>query len=238
MKQKTAMQGSTPTFEEGRVPARRSARCGWLKVAGILASIGLIVLWLLVPSALSLLIAQPGALSREGYASAMGILIWIILAILLQPISIAFTLHMTLALLLVFLVIAAVYALLVALGLERRPQGQLPSRFSGSFISDGLLAPIDEELLFRGIVLGLLMHSLPVLPALLVSAVLFLAVHEIARVGGVRRSLRESLADLFFGLLAGLLYIGFGSILLPILLHVLINGLGSYTRPSTDAMSP
>lgn len=207
-------------------------------MAEILVSIGLIALWLLVPSALSLLIARPGRLSREGYASAIGIFVWVLLAALWQPISLAFSWHMTSALLLVFFVMAVVYVLLFMLGLERRPQGQRPSGFSDSFISDGLLAPVDEELLFRGIVLGLLLHSFSAFPSILVSAALFLGVHEIARVGGVGRTLRDSLADLFFGLLAGLLYVGFGSILLPILFHVLVNGLGAYTRPAKGAMSP
>lgn len=191
----------------------------------------LIGLWLIVPAALAALL-PPTPLSRTGAASALGIVAWLMLSALWQPISFAFSLRLAPQFAPWLIVSAIAYAALFARGLGRRPEGVGAAGFGPHLIESGLLAPLDEELLFRGIVLGWLVRQMPFATAIAVSAVLFVAVHELARIGGVRRTLRESLADLAFGLLAGLLYASSGSILLPIALHMAVNVAAAWTAPA------
>lgn len=192
----------------------------------------LIGLWLIVPAALAALLPPGAPLSRTGAASIIGIAAWLMLSALWQPISFAFSPRLAPQFVPWLIVSAIAYAALFAGGLGRRPEGVGAAGFGPHLVESGLLAPLDEELLFRGIVLGWLARQTPLATAIAVSAVLFVAVHELARIGGVRRTLREALADLSFGLLAGLLYASFGSILLPIALHVAVNGVAAWTAPA------
>lgn len=197
----------------------------------LLLALLLIVLWLIVPTAISLLLPRDGQVGREAAASLIGIAAWVVLAFVLQPISFYFHLDFKPPYAVLLVVATVVYAVLFALGLERRPRQMGASGHSIPRIGEALLVPIDEELLFRGIVLGLLVRDVGALPGLLASSVLFAGVHELARLGGVRRNWRDSLADVIFGLLAALLYTTSGSILAPIALHAAINGFSAWTNP-------
>lgn len=192
----------------------------------------LIALWLVVPATLAALLPKAPLLSRSAVASVLGIAAWLVLAARLQPISFAFALRWTPALAPPLAAAAAVYAALFAGGLGRRPADARAYGFGSRLIEGAVLAPIDEELLFRGIVLGWLARQLPLAAAIALAALLFLAVHELARIASPKRTLRQALADLSFGVLAGLLYASFGSILLPIALHMAVNGLALWTAPA------
>lgn len=77
-------------------------------------------------------------------------------------------------------------------------------------------AGICEELLYRGYLIQYLDAQLPLWAAVLLSSLLFGVLHAYQ---GIRGMLRTAAA----GLLLSLLFVGTGSLLLPILLHVLVD---------------
>lgn len=79
-----------------------------------------------------------------------------------------------------------------------------------------IIAPIVEELIFRGVVLPVCMHGLPVMPAACLVSLLFATMHfHVA-----------SFVPLFaVGLAFSLAYIYSGSLVVPITMHALFNGL-------------
>lgn len=79
-----------------------------------------------------------------------------------------------------------------------------------------LIAPVSEELLLRGFVLGGLSKRYGALPALFLSAALFSLMHL---------NLLQALSVLSVGLVLGHLYIHTGSLLACTLMHVLYNGI-------------
>ena len=92
--------------------------------------------------------------------------------------------------------------------------------FGGGFVltllSVGIVAPIFEELLFRGLVFGELRKITPVRVALVLQALLF-GVYHMNVVQGVYAFL--------LGLLIGYIYYRSNSIIAPIIIHVSINSL-------------
>jgi len=78
-----------------------------------------------------------------------------------------------------------------------------------------LIAPLNEELLFRALVLGVLLRwdRLPAVPAIAISSLAFAGIH-----GEYQRVMA-----LTGGGLAGVAYVRSGGILLPLVLHMLWN---------------
>jgi len=82
----------------------------------------------------------------------------------------------------------------------------------GYVVAALLAAPLNEELLFRAFVLGRGREPFGRVAALLVSTALFAAAHS------------QPLPALLIGLLLGLLYLKYGSVTVPLIFHVLLNG--------------
>lgn len=82
-------------------------------------------------------------------------------------------------------------------------------------VSACLVAPVAEEILFRGVLFRSLRNGIGVVPAAAVSAVIFSAVHF----NGVHGFLSVA----FFGFVAAMLYAGTGSLSVVIVLHSLYN---------------
>ncbi len=89
-----------------------------------------------------------------------------------------------------------------------------------SFIRVCLIAPIVEEVLMRGYVLGGLSNKYGIILALLVSAILFALLHF---------NMVQTLSALICGLILGILYIYTGSIFTCILAHALYNTISYFT---------
>src|SRR5207248_10213234 len=89
------------------------------------------------------------------------------------------------------------------------------SPLGGLFVV-GLLAPVTEELFFRGFVLRGFLARYPAQLAIFASAVLFMVVHL---------NPWQSISALVAGLILGWLYLRTGSLLPCLLLHGLFNGL-------------
>ncbi len=194
----------------------------------LLVDVLLFLYWLFVPTLLSAVLPPAGRLGREGTAVLLAIASWSVLAIFVPikvwpPRSLALPLGPT-----ALMLLAALYLALFAAGLAPRGDRARAAETAGSALTVALLSPISEELLFRGLLLAIALRTVGGYGAIAFSALLFLSAHEIGRIGGARRSLRESLADLVFALLAGVLYLASGTILAPLGLHVLVNGLYAY----------
>jgi membrane protease YdiL (CAAX protease family) len=98
--------------------------------------------------------------------------------------------------------------------------GLSPADFGGwglafALVSACLLAPVAEELLYRGVLFGSLRNRLGVLPAAVFSSAIFAVLHFYDGYG------LASVA--IFGLSAALLYAGTGSLTTVIVLHMLYN---------------
>jgi len=91
---------------------------------------------------------------------------------------------------------------------------------AATFIRVCLFAPITEEILMRGFVLGGLQKKYGVIIALVVSTLLFAILHF---------NFVQTLSAVVCGLVLGLLYIKTGSLFCPILAHVLYNSISYYT---------
>ncbi|MDA8346706.1 MAG: CPBP family intramembrane metalloprotease [Thermaerobacter sp.] len=196
----------------------------------VLYSLLLILFWLLVPTLLATLIRPPRPLGRDGFAALIAIAFWVLIALLHLPIHLAphpMRSHWILVLLLLSL---ASYVYLFVRGLRMPPNGYRPAGLRGDFLSMAVLSPLDEELLFRGLLFALALPALGPFFTIVYTSILFLLAHEAGRLGGLRRSRQESLADLVFGLLAGALYAWTGTIAAPVLAHVLVNAWYAYTR--------
>lgn len=197
----------------------------------VLYSLLAIIGWLVLPTLIASLWQPPRQLGRDGFAALIAIAFWLILAWLWLPIHLSARPWHSPWLLALLLVALVVYAALFVVGLEKPPPGYRPSAFGGDFLALGLLAPIDEELLFRGILFAIALPSFGPFLSVLYSALLFTLAHEVARIGGLRRSARETLLDLSFGLVAGALYVWTGTILAPIAAHIAVNAWHAYSRP-------
>ena len=195
----------------------------------LLLGILLFAYWLFAPTLLSALLPPAGRLGRDGTAVLLALASWGLLAIWLplrlwppSPLPPAFGLAALLAL-------AVVYSAVFLSGLTRNP---VDRPREGVAVTIAFLSPLSEEILFRGFLLSLALPLLGGPGAVVYSALLFLAAHEIGRIGGTRRSLRDMSADLVFGLLAGLLVLMTGTLLVPLLLHIVVNSLYAYGNRS------
>ena len=92
--------------------------------------------------------------------------------------------------------------------------------FTGSVV----MAPVLEEIIFRGLLLGGLLLRYPKWQALLYSAILFSIVHL---------NPAQSFGAVFLGLLAGWAYIKFRNLLIPVTLHSTNNLLCWYMMTKT-----
>lgn len=83
-------------------------------------------------------------------------------------------------------------------------------------IAVGIVAPVAEEFLMRGVVLNRLLGYMRVLPALLIQAALF---------GILHMNLLQGLYAGVLGLLLGYVYIKYGSLLMTVIFHITLNTL-------------
>ena len=201
----------------------------------LLLSLPLLLYWVFVPTLLSAVLPPAGRLGRDGTAVLLALVSWAVLLLwlpvhiwpphpLAQPAQAA-----------ILAGLALLYAGVFVAGI--RPSAQIPDGGSpkDNPVTVAFLSPLSEEILFRGFLMALALPVLGGYGAAAFTALLFLSAHEVGRIGGARRTRRESLADLSFGLLAGVLYLATGTILAPLALHVLINAsyaLGTSWRSS------
>lgn len=89
-----------------------------------------------------------------------------------------------------------------------------------SFLRVCLIAPIVEEILIRGYILGGLSNKYGIILALLISSILFALLHF---------NMVQTLSALICGLILGILYIYTGSIFTCILAHALYNTISYFT---------
>ncbi len=85
-----------------------------------------------------------------------------------------------------------------------------------SLVAIGLIIPLFEEVLFRGLILNELRKAMRIWPALLLQALIFAAFHL---------NLLQFIYTLPAGILLGLLYVRWGSLWAPIVVHVAWNSL-------------
>jgi len=83
-------------------------------------------------------------------------------------------------------------------------------------IAVGIVAPVVEEFLMRGVILNRLLGFVRVLPAVIIQAVLF---------GVIHLNLLQGMYAALLGLLMGYLYVKYGSILMTIVFHITLNTL-------------
>ncbi len=194
----------------------------------IVLGILLLAYWLIGPTLLSAFLPPAGRLGRDGTAVLIALVSWAILAFWLplriwppRPAPLSFGLPALIAL-------AVLYLAVFSFGVVR--QSEADSAPGDGAFTVAVLSPLSEELLFRGFLLSLTLPLLGGYGAVAFSGLLFLGAHEIGRIGGAQRSLRETLADLLFGLLAATLVLVTGTVLPAIALHMLVNGLYAFGR--------
>jgi len=93
-------------------------------------------------------------------------------------------------------------------------------------ITVGIVAPVAEEFLMRGVVLNRLLGYVRVLPALLIQAALF---------GILHMNLLQGVYAGVLGLLLGYVYIKYGSLLMTIVFHITLNTLSVLLSESFSA---
>ncbi|KAF0092344.1 MAG: CAAX amino protease family protein [Fusobacteria bacterium] len=86
-----------------------------------------------------------------------------------------------------------------------------------ALLAIGILAPIAEELLFRGAIYNLIKDSIGKYVALFVSSVLFALIHL---------NIYQASYTLFIGLFLGIILMKIGSLWLPIIFHIVYNLFG------------
>jgi len=94
--------------------------------------------------------------------------------------------------------------------------GIINSSFILQIIAVGIVAPVVEKFLMRGVILNRLLGYMRVIPALLIQAALF---------GILHMNLLQGVYAGVLGLLMGYIYIKYGSLLMTILFHVTLNTL-------------
>ena len=94
--------------------------------------------------------------------------------------------------------------------------GIINSSFILQVIAVGIVAPIAEEFLMRGVILNRLLGYMRVIPALLIQATMF---------GILHMNILQGVYAGILGLLMGYIYIKYGSLLMTILFHITLNTL-------------
>ena len=117
----------------------------------------------------------------------------------------------------------ALTGIMSLVGIERLlpEDAEMLSEFvSGNFllslVAIGLIIPLFEEVLFRGLILNELRKAMRIWPALLLQALIFAAFHL---------NLLQFIYTLPAGILLGLLYVRWGSLWAPIVVHIAWNSL-------------
>jgi membrane protease YdiL (CAAX protease family) len=107
------------------------------------------------------------------------------------------------------------------------PDQQLPDEVfntTGVIVLQGivvvLMAPIVEEILFRGFIFGGLRRAMPLLPAAVISGLVFSSIHG---------SLGLILPFAVVGVIFALVYVRTDSIYPPMAIHAIFNGLSFFT---------
>jgi membrane protease YdiL (CAAX protease family) len=104
----------------------------------------------------------------------------------------------------------------------------MEGNFAVTLLSVGIIGPIAEEVMFRGLIFGELRKIMPIKVALVVQAVLFGAYH-LQPVQGAYAAV--------IGVLLGLVYYRSGSILAPVIVHIAVNSfsiISSTLMPDTE----
>ncbi len=84
------------------------------------------------------------------------------------------------------------------------------------FLTVGLAAPIVEELLLRGLVLDRMRRYMPVIPAILIQAVIF---------GVIHMNILQGAYAALLGAILGIIYVRYNSIVPCIVFHIVLNSL-------------
>ncbi len=92
-----------------------------------------------------------------------------------------------------------------------------------------LIGPIFEEIIFRGAIFSVLKNNMPLIPAIIIQAILFGLLHG---------NPLQGIYAFFLGIVLCLIYLYTGSILGDILCHIIFNILGSVIFPILFAIFP
>lgn len=84
------------------------------------------------------------------------------------------------------------------------------------FLTVGIAAPIVEELLMRGLVLDRMRRYMPVIPAILIQAVIF---------GVIHMNILQGAYAALLGVILGIIYVRYNSIVPCIVFHIVLNSL-------------
>jgi len=95
----------------------------------------------------------------------------------------------------------------------------LDNNFFVVFISVGIIAPILEEILFRGIILKGFLKNYTVWKAIIFSSLIFAVAHF---------NIRQGIVTFFMGVFLGWLYYKTKSLILPIYAHIINNSLAVF----------
>lgn len=92
-----------------------------------------------------------------------------------------------------------------------------------------LIGPVFEEIIFRGAIFSVLRNNMPLIPAIIIQAILFGLLHG---------NPLQGLYAFFLGIVLCLVYLYTGSILGDMLCHIIFNVLGSAILPIVFAIFP
>ncbi len=92
-----------------------------------------------------------------------------------------------------------------------------------------LIGPIFEEIIFRGAIFSILRKNIPLVPAIIIQAILFGLLHG---------NPLQGIYAFFLGIVLCLIYLYTGSILGNMLCHIIFNILGSVILPIVFAIFP
>lgn len=205
---------ATPLVALGLEPASPAA-----------TAVSLVITTLVYVGVVRLLVVGPGALSwRE-----MGIAVPVPVAVRELVVGAAWALPI------LVLTVVVGLGLRAAMGMESLPPSPLPPALdpvgiAANFFSAAILAPIGEELFFRGFATTAWRRILGAWPAILRGAVFFSLAHVVTLFDtsageGTQRALYAFLVRLPVGIALGWLFLRRGTLWAPIGLHAVFNGL-------------
>ena len=97
------------------------------------------------------------------------------------------------------------------------------SSFMITLVVAGVLGPVTEELIYRGVIFGFLEKKVNSVYALIMSSLLF---------GIVHLSFVQSVYATVMGLIAGIVYMKTRKLIWPVIIHITINTLATYELTS------